>query len=139
MTDQIAIREFDPHDMGLIYQSWLRSYRFSDFARAIRVSIYFSEHRHVVDSLVNTAKIVCAVNPEDPTHIYGWACMDLSGQLPIVHYVFIKPPYRGFGIAKLLLKGIQGRPFLFTHMTHIINRARVPGTYVPHLAFKGAA
>jgi GNAT superfamily N-acetyltransferase len=134
-TVPIQIRYAGKEDEAFIFATWLNSYRKSGFARNIRSSVYFPNHHKLVTALVGKSMVVVATNPEDDAHIYGWACAEVGMEMPIVHYVFVKELYRGFGIGKKLLESmkITGR-FAYTHEA----AKRVDGAiYCPYFIMGG--
>ena len=99
---------------NLIYATWLRSYQSnSHLVRHISRNDFFAGHHDVLDGIFAREPIVkLAVMPDDHSVILGWACYE-PGTL---HYVYVKPSFRRYGVAKALLAEVQ-HPFTYTHRT----------------------
>jgi len=99
---------------NLIYATWLRSYQSSShLVRHVSRNDFFAGHHDVLDRIFAREPIVkLAVMPDDHSVILGWACYE-PGTL---HYVYVKPSFRRYGVAKALLAGVQ-HPFTYTHRT----------------------
>lgn len=102
---------------SLVYATWLRSYEASSLAaKNIPRDVFFAEHHKVIDNLMQRgAAVRVAVLPDEPDVILGWAVIEG----PVVHYVYVKPPFRKHGLATALLADVQ-RPFRYTHWTHAL-------------------
>lgn len=96
-------------DVPFILDSWLRSYKTSNYALPIPADIYFPLHRAAVLHMVQHPGISCrlAVNPRDAEQIYGYLIHLTSA--PVIHYVYVKYPFRKFGIGtRLITDCLQG-------------------------------
>lgn len=132
----ILLRPAEPGDMGLVYDSWLKSYRFrekdadsrrpcskcsrpprrevsgGDANAEIRSEDYFRFQRQRIDIiLANKGYVVIAHPAETPAVIAAWACLDQDPN--IVHYVYTREAYRERGYARLLVAGRT----ICTHLT----------------------
>jgi GNAT superfamily N-acetyltransferase len=88
-------------------------------------SIYFSEHHKVLEQIAKQGTILLAVNPEDVSQIYGYIAASRIDGILVIHYVYVKHPYRRFGIAKTLLNQFEhdpGAAACYTHHTKVIER-----------------
>lgn len=129
------IRPAIPADEAFVFDSWLNSYRNSPFSKNIRTTLYFEEHRKLIQRICAKATVICAVNPEDGNHIYGWACAEPEHPLPVIHYVFVKDLYRGFGVARLLIRELKvSSKFAYTHDSGVRHEG---GIYCPYLIMGG--
>lgn len=133
-------RQMRPKDLGFILNSWLKSYRNSDFAKHIPNDVFFDEHKAVISNLLKKAdfKIIC--NFEDPDQIYGYICSDrLKSSIPVIHYCYIKYVYRHLGLAHKFLK--QSIPefgesdVFITHCTKAAQKTKdsLKLIYIPYL------
>ncbi len=112
---EVRIRDFDPRlDESFILNSWMKSYIYNRVRSWRHVSIERAEagHRPVVERLMRDAPIRCAVDPESPATIWGWACTEG----PCLHFVYVKKKFRNKGIATALLSD-AGEPTLYSHIT----------------------
>jgi len=116
MSDYVIVSGRDSAK-SLVYATWLRSYEASSLAaKNIPRDVFFAEHHKVIDRiLARGASVRLAVLPDEPDVVLGWAVVEW----PIVHYVYVKPPFRKHGIAQALLQDVP-KPFTYTHWTHIM-------------------
>ena len=101
---------------SLVYATWLRSYEaWSLAAKHIPRDVFFAEHHKVIDRVLGRgASVRVAALPDEPDVILGWAVTEG----PVVHYVYVKPDFRRYGLAKALLAHVQ-RPFTYSHSTYV--------------------
>ena len=107
MNVPFRIREKIASDDNFILNSWLKSYK--DVERIIPHDIYFRSHAKIIQSALGKAKIFMAVAEDDPNQIIGYVCYEtqpLLPTIPVLHYVYVKYPYRHLGIAKALVNPI---------------------------------
>lgn len=112
----IAIRFYNRAiDEDFVYSTYLKSYAQSISCRAIPLDLYNAGARRRLDRLLNSdTNILIAHPPETPEMIYGWLALRDE---QVVHYIYVKRPYRQQGIAKALLAPQLGglEPTLYTH------------------------
>ena len=109
---KFTYRPFLEADTNFILNSWLKSYRSSGVTEHIPSTIYFTEHKKTVLRLMEDAKILVCCNPEDEEQIFGWTCYE---EPLIIHFIYVKYPYRKFGMAKSLYNTI-GSPTITSHL-----------------------
>lgn len=136
-TEAIEVRKFNPEsDEAFVYSTWLKNYKHSSyFAKRIRPMVFFKGHRVLVDHLLKkeSAKTLVAHPKNDPDTILGY----LTFEPQVVHFVFVKDPFRKMGIATVLLRAaqIELETATFTHWTFPVDEfvRRWPGmTYDPY-------
>lgn len=100
--DDVLIRPATLEDRSFVIDSWLRSYRNSEFGRRIPDDAYGSRYGHAgfVEDVVGAGWVVVAALPSDPSFIYAFAVWDAADRL---HYVYTKKDYRHGGLAKQLM------------------------------------
>lgn len=113
--ETVTIRPAKEADIPFIFSSWLKSYRESEFSRPMRNDTYYQEYHALIDSVIKKGMIFCAVNKTDDEQIFGWICANLASSPATCHYIYTKMPYRGLGIADLMMKIIP-TPYIFTHL-----------------------
>lgn len=115
----IEVRLAKAQDASFIYATWLRSYRHSSqFAKNIPNEVYFKYHHMAIDRIAERGgRFYVAHALGDPDTILGFIC---SEGPTLVHYCYIKKPFRAMGIARKLVQmaGISEDLYEFTHMTH---------------------
>ena len=102
---------------SLVYSTWLRSYQQSGpSVRKVSRTDFFAGHHKVLDGIFARDPVVkLAVFPDDPTVVFGWSVTEGNA----VHYVYVKPDFRRFGVATALLSHIN-RPFSYSHYTYVL-------------------
>jgi hypothetical protein len=72
-----------------------------------------------IDELLNKSYTLVAVDPADPTFIFGYTTFQLIKGVLIVHFAFTKKPFRAMGIQKKIVESIEDRdtslPIVLTH------------------------
>lgn len=120
MKDQILIRDAKISDQAFIFSSFLKgNYYGNDFYRSIDKNTFMVKYKEVLTHLLikSTTKIACMKNDED--QVVGYSLY----QPGILHYVFIKPTFRRFGISKML---IPVDVIYCTHLTKIGKTLKPP-------------
>jgi hypothetical protein len=103
----LVLRPMIPGDERFIFSSWLRSYREgARSARDVSRSIYFIEHHRLVERLLGRGRALIAADAEDPTNILGYVVGERTGPVAIIHYAYVKAPFREIGIARLLTSAL---------------------------------
>ena len=97
---QVTYRAPTQDDVGFIYNSWLKSHRGnSAWARDMPAQVYFSNHKKVLAKLLEGSGILVACNPENTEQIFGYGVYQpTTGGVTVLHYVYVKHPYRRLGI-----------------------------------------
>lgn len=137
MSDYIIIPD-QGTAKSLVYATWLRSYEASSLAaKNIPRDVFFAEHHKIIDAIMQRgASVRLAVLPDEPDVVLGWAVVEG----PLVHYVYIKPPFRRHGMATALLADVK-KPFVYTHWTHVLRdlHAKLDGCVFNPYLLKAAA
>lgn len=110
----VVFRPLEPGDVNFILDSWLKSYRDSDWAGVVPNHLYYQTmHESVEGLLARGAKIEVACARHDSTKILGWICSEIVKGGWCMHAVYVKDPYRRLGLAKELItrNETQGRRF----------------------------
>lgn len=115
----IAFRSMEKKDHNFILNSWLKSYRNSDFAKDMANPVYFTNHTHVIANLVARSNVIIAHNPEFPDQIYGYIVFECPEDVAIIHYIYVKFPYRKFKIGSTLFRFAQPNDKEFSLITHL--------------------
>lgn len=118
--------------------SWAKSTRDSPWAGVIPNNAYMAVLSETVKQLiVRGARITVAANPERPSQIVGWACIEpgRDGER-VVHAIYTKRPFRRMKVASQLLAsaGLQpDDPFPYTYRT-LMSRVFPNAKYFPAIA-----
>lgn len=105
----IRIREAIQPDIPFVYSSWLHQHSHSAFASGVSKSTFFSNHRRIIDKLIQKTDIYVACDAADTSVMYGFICGEVH-EWPLVHYIYVKKNFRGYGIARLLLEQLGWSP-----------------------------
>ena len=115
------LRGYKEEDKGFIYSTWLRGlYHGSDWFSEIDKASFFTNYSKVVDLILskNDTQVRVACDPEDEDVIYGYTILGPG----LVHYCFVKEPWRAKGLARLLLGAHEVKSV--THITKPGNAIR---------------
>ena len=116
------IRPASALDLPLVLESWTGTWKRSDWAGCVQNHTFDEVHRATILALIQRgARVLVLANPDRPEQVLAWVCFELrDGDLPAVHYVFCKRPFRCKGLATTLLAsvGIEKGRFVYTHKTH---------------------
>lgn len=121
MNDLMTIRPMIEGDKNLILNSWLVSYyqqEQSHSLKGITKGCFMDEHRAAMLEALSRSLVFCATDRHDTSQIYGWVCVEPedTASEQVLHFVYVKHPFRQMGICKALLKHSLGSgKFCFTH------------------------
>lgn len=104
LRTQIRFREPNQGDVNFLFNSWLKSHRTSSQVQGIMHPVYYSQQHLLIEGLLSTCKVIVACNADDTMQIYGYICYGDAEGHPLVHYVYVKQPYRRLGLANLLFE-----------------------------------
>ena len=97
------IRSYQYSDKEFITSTWLRSNRDnSKIAKSIPKSVYFTETDKLINKILDESRIIVACNPKDPAHIFGYLVYQPLDNDTVIHYLYVKKAFRGYGIAKAM-------------------------------------
>ena len=136
----IRLRKANKEDIGFLFNAWLKSYKYSLFAKNITNTIYYTEHHKVIEKLLKTHETIIACNDEDPSQIYGFINAGNIDGIFCLNYIYVKQPFRRLGIARTLLNAFNHDPSsasVYTHHTRVAERmaAKYNLVYHPYIAF----
>ena len=141
MAEVLGYRPAEPAEAPFILDSWLYSFRSADAAGLIAMEDWPSVMRPQLAKVLARSGVLVTVayKPGEMDHradLYGWIAVErdflvvrrrpherpslVKSDEPLVHYVFVKQPYRQLGIARGLFNaaGVSpASPFLYTCKT----------------------
>lgn len=118
MKVETYIREPTEQDQNFIYNSWLKSLRQS--LSLVDKSIYFIEQKKIIATAVRDSTVLVSCNPDYLDQIFGYIVYDDSPlAYTTIHYVYVKHPYRRYGIGSELVSLVEPTsvPFVASHWT----------------------
>lgn len=101
-----SLRPLSPNDIPFVFNSWLKSYRESPQVACIPNTVYYDKFHATIEQVMNDSAILVACSPEDPNLLYGYVVAELKDETLIFHWVYVKHPFRNFGLAKEMEKEI---------------------------------
>lgn len=119
-------------DRAFVLSAWSSSYKSSHFAGAITAEDWATVMHDQLGKVIDRPRTRTIVAWDRPAFLYGFIAGDTSGVVPIVHYVYVKDPFRsqpepgarsGPRIARGLLEALgvdPARRFLFSCRTPIV-------------------
>lgn len=131
----IRLRAANEEDVPFIFNSWLKSYRSSHFAKFVSNTVYYNEHHKLIEKLAKENTVIVACNEKDPTQVYGWICGSHIDGFFVCHYVYVKHSFRNMGIGKELLNSFSHNPdtaSIYTHHTRVCDRLAMKFNFVFH-------
>jgi len=145
LPEGAKIRDYNPEtDLNYVTDSWRRSYEHSPWSGTMPTRTYIEAYnstlRHLLAVPTTLISIVCTETAEelDENFIIGYIVYDLDGyKQPVVHYMYVKEPFRKKGIGKELLTVVLGdaSSFKYTFRTRSCDllRGRFLGQFSPRL------
>ncbi len=111
-------------DLPFIYDTWVESFRLSHAAGPIPMDMYRTLYREIIRRVITqpTAMCLVAYNVHIPRQICGYVVFE-RGEVPTIHYCFVKHWMRGHGMAKALLATAlidPRKPFLYTFKSRVM-------------------
>jgi len=134
------IRPMVDEDIPFIFNSWLKSYRFSHFGEKITNTIYFQDHHKVIERIIKNSKTLIACDPEDSSQLYGYIVAAVEEGILVLHFLYVKHTFRNLGIGKTLLDALghdKSSAAVYTHHTRMADKlaAKYNFVYHPYLMF----
>lgn len=132
-ADGYTLRPANEGDLGFIVHSWTESWhKNSPEMRQVRFGVFRNAMRRRAVGFATRCVTLVACDPDDHSHVLGWACVEMRGGIGVVHYVYVREMRRERGLASTLVRSAleragcaAGAPWVFTHATYI--GARVAG------------
>lgn len=114
-AEEWRLRPADAEDEAFLCHSWLKSFRPS--ATEVPGVIYHRGQHEVIERLLGRSIVTVACNPEDEAQIFGYLVHEKRGPVVVLHYVYVKAPFRRLGLARALLAHVGAEGCHYTHRT----------------------
>jgi GNAT superfamily N-acetyltransferase len=97
-----------PGDVKFVMSTWMRALR-SDDRSPLPDDLFFNPRRELARRILSDRRVAVLVAhlPEDPDKIIGFGIAEPGVML---HWLHVKEPYRGEGVAVALLEALQCPP-----------------------------
>ncbi len=142
MEKAYSILPMLPAEEPIVVKQWLNSYMKSPWAGVIPQDMYYEVMGRSVGGLFARGTQVAVARDAGATGLLlGWAAYERTPSDVVLHYLYVKPHFRGqgFGIARELLTHInpQGLTLAYTFRTHDARKLR-NAKYLPGIARRKA-
>lgn len=124
----IMMRRATKDDIAFITNSWLRSFRDGLTSRAIPNDVYYYNQHRVIEKLLPKCVNVVVCRADNPDQILGYAIAESTDTCLVIHFVYVKAPFRKLGLAsnlcRELIKSDGDRPVMYSHRTWSIKKIK---------------
>lgn len=118
---RFGIRAMTPGDINYVASTWRTNFRrASTFASLMTDEVYHQNHRELINRTLEWTPCYVAYDIDYPELQLGFLAGGIFSGYPVIHYIYVKRPFRGFGIAQALLEHLgwkPGIPMVGTHWT----------------------
>ena len=135
--DCVEIRAGRNADLPMIFRAWLEGAHASPQWRHVPRELFFPRHRQVLETVLMRGLTLVATPSGEPDVILGFC---VSEKPNVLHWAYVKPKFRGFGICAHLLRSaaVDVDHCTFSHWTlpgrrHLLNSQSQ--TFDPYLLF----
>lgn len=101
----MKIRQLKNSDRDFVTSYWIKNYR--SRAKDIPSSVYFKEHRRLINKALDRCQTFVIVDPQDEDHLIGFINFYKGTTLTVLNYVFIKKSFRQHKLGKELFKAME--------------------------------
>lgn len=118
MKVDVYVRTAEPGDTNFIFNSWLRSYE--KVMKSVPKQMYRRGQMDLMKQLVGRSTVYVACDEKDLSQIYGYLIAEKLVDIDILHYIYVKSPFRRFGIGRVLYDVIDRNaayPCIASHKT----------------------
>lgn len=132
----LIYRPAEPAELDFILDSWLKSYRTSPWAGVVRNHRYHEETRGTIEDLLGRGAKLTVASAPDTGRVLGWVCHESKQDVLVIHYIYVKDPFRKLGVGKSLIESLnpQGCALAYTFRTRA-SKYIVPGAlFAPEIA-----
>jgi GNAT superfamily N-acetyltransferase len=115
----LPVRDYRPSDFAFVLDAWKSCLLNTPAYRSADPEHFRNEAERAIGRLVKRGRCRIAYNPADDDHLIGFAAFgDYPGQLwKELHFVYVKRDFRGKGIARALLQGLDIGAYTFVTPT----------------------
>lgn len=92
-------------EFALIWDSWMRSFKKSQWAGCVPNHLYESVQRAAITEIVDRGarvRVAALELPDGTRRVLGYSVSEPDKR--VLHWIFVKAPYRGVGVGRRLLE-----------------------------------
>lgn len=133
-----VLREATAADHNYILSSFLTSYYQFSPCKFAAGALYYQQQGEIIKFLLGSCQVQVACFPEDPTEIAGYIMYQYIDNNLIIHYVYVREPYRKQKLAQDMIMSLINDvdlivathyPYNFVSLKHMIPNKSI--TYDP--------
>lgn len=115
LKDNYKLRKFKSNDTNFILNSWMLSNRSRQ--KDMDNIDYFAETQRYIEIVLKRADVIIFCSPDDEDHLFGYVVYESHPAGHIIHFAYLKQPYRGFGLFRSFAEETftKDRPIYITH------------------------
>lgn len=137
ITSALRVRKAATEDLSFILDSWLKDYKRSAYAGVVPNNLYDKVYSNTIQQLLDRGMTVLVAEGTQVNTLIGYIAFEASRSgAGVVHWLYVKKPYRGNGFGCYLLQaaGIDpAKPYFYTFRTRA-SKKFLSGRFVPALA-----
>ncbi len=118
----LGVRALGAEDLPFVYATWLKQVvkNCVGFEHLSDARLYHKQMQ-VVKSILSRAATLVAHLPDDPHVILGYLVLEKSRRVarPIIHWIYVKSPWRENGIAAQLLGELSPNDCVASYMSRV--------------------
>lgn len=99
-----------PEDESFLFDSWLNSYRHSDYGKHVGQKTFYYRERQRLERVLNDSRTMVftarANDNDDQIFGYAVATFDDYKKVTTLHYIYVKQAFRRLGVGAALLNAV---------------------------------
>lgn len=107
------IRPARDGDMAFVVDTWKNSFEGSAAVHGADREHYRIEMKRAIRRLCDRAEVRIATAPDDDDHLLGFTAFAKTDDGAELYYIYVKADFRGMGIARALLSGVNVKSYTF--------------------------
>ena len=112
-------------DTDFLFSSWLHSYRNATkewpWFEKLGNELFYTTQKKRIEKVMEEATVLVICNPEDESQIFGYIVFEKNDRQFVLHYMYMKQSYRGFGLGKGVFASLfnpEEDQVVYTHLTN---------------------
>lgn len=98
------LRDPKSEDVPFVFNSWLKSFRDGPAMSNMANDTFYKGTHACIENVAKSpaCKVVVACDPNDPNMIFGYGVAELVGTDLVLHWIYVKHPFRAFGLGRAI-------------------------------------